>query len=68
LLLREAGEGTVISLTQVEMARRIGASREKVNRKLHEWCDAGLITLGRSGVRIARRAALEAVIEDLRAR
>ncbi|MBI1188403.1 MAG: cyclic nucleotide-binding domain-containing protein [Alphaproteobacteria bacterium] len=68
LLLREAGDGAVVSLTQVEMARRIGASREKVNRKLHEWCDEGIIALGRSGVRIVRRAALEGVIEDLRAR
>jgi len=68
LLLREAADGAVISLTQVEMARRIGASREKVNRKLHEWCEEGIITLGRSGVRIARRAGLESVIEELRAR
>lgn len=69
LILREAGEaGSVVSLTQVEMARRIGASREKVNRKLHEWCDEGFISLGRSGVRIEKRGALEGVIEELRSR
>jgi CRP-like cAMP-binding protein len=68
MLLREAGDGALVSLTQVEMARRIGASREKVNRKLHEWCDEGWISLGRSGVRLVKRAALEGLIENLRAR
>ncbi|MDX2237189.1 MAG: Crp/Fnr family transcriptional regulator [Hyphomonadaceae bacterium] len=68
LLLTEAKSGAVISLTQVEMARRIGASREKVNRKLHEWREAGWISLGKSGVRLERRGQLEALIESLRAR
>jgi CRP-like cAMP-binding protein len=68
MLLREAGDGAIVSLTQVEMARRIGASREKVNRKLHEWSAEGWISLGRSGVRLVKRAALEGLIESLRAR
>jgi CRP-like cAMP-binding protein len=68
MLLREAGDGALVSLTQVEMARRIGASREKVNRKLHEWSAEGWISLGRSGVRLVKRAALEGLIENLRAR
>jgi CRP-like cAMP-binding protein len=68
LLLTEAKSGVVISLTQVEMARRIGASREKVNRKLHEWREAGWISLGKSGVRLERRSQLDALIESLRAR
>lgn len=68
LLLQEAGEGAAVTLTQVEMARRIGASREKVNRKLHEWADEGWLRLSKSGVRIEKRAALAAVIEKLRGR
>ncbi|MGE0046767.1 MAG: Crp/Fnr family transcriptional regulator [Hyphomonadaceae bacterium] len=68
LLLREAGEGTTVTLTQVEMARRIGASREKVNRKLHDWADEGFVRLSKSGVRIEKRAALAQLIEDLKAR
>ena len=67
-VLREAGDGALVSLTQVGMARRIGASREKVNRKLHEWGAEGWISLGRSGVRLVKRAALEGLIENLRAR
>jgi CRP-like cAMP-binding protein len=68
LLLREAGEGALVALTQVEIARRIGASREKVNRKLHDWADEGFVSLGRAGIRIERRAALERLIDERRAR
>lgn len=68
LLMREAGDGVMVTLTQVEMARRIGASREKVNRKLHEWTDLGWLKLSKSGVRLEKRAALEQMIEDLKAR
>ena len=66
-LLEEAGDGAVITLTQTELARRIGASREKVNRKLHEWEDEGWVGLGRSGVRIKEREKLKALIRDSRA-
>ncbi len=66
-LLDEAGAGTSIALTQTELARRIGASREKVNRKLHEWCDAGWITISRSGVKLLQRDELKALIARDRA-
>jgi len=66
-LLEEAGDGTTITLTQTELARRIGASREKVNRKLHEWEDEGWVALGRSGVKLKAREKLAALIEDSRA-
>lgn len=66
-LLEEAGDGAAITITQTEIARRIGASREKVNRKLHEWCDEGWITLGRAGIKITARDKLQAVIRDARA-
>jgi CRP-like cAMP-binding protein len=68
LLLREAGDGALVALTQVEIARRIGASREKVNRKLHDWADEGFVSLGRAGIRIEKRAALERLIDERRAR
>ncbi len=66
-LLEEAGEGTTITLTQTELARRIGASREKVNRKLHEWVDEGWIALSRSGIKLTDRKELTALIARDRA-
>ncbi len=66
-LLDEAGDGASITLTQTELARRIGASREKVNRKLHEWADEGWIALGRSGIKIVDRDELTALIARDRA-
>lgn len=52
LLINEAGSSGFVTLTQTEMARRISASREKVNRKLHAFADDGLIALSRAGVRV----------------
>ncbi|MEQ1617185.1 MAG: Crp/Fnr family transcriptional regulator [Terricaulis sp.] len=66
-LLEEAGDGAIVTLTQTELARRIGASREKVNRKLHEWVDEGWIATTRSGVRLLKRADLVALIARDRA-
>ncbi|MGE3143572.1 MAG: Crp/Fnr family transcriptional regulator [Hyphomonadaceae bacterium] len=67
LMLAEAA-GDRVTLTQTEIARRIGASREKVNRKLHEWAGLGWVKIDRSGAKILRRAELEALIADKRAR
>jgi CRP/FNR family transcriptional regulator, cyclic AMP receptor protein len=66
-LLEEAGESALVTLTQTELARRIGASREKVNRKLHEWNDEGWIAIGRSGVKLVKRDQLLALIKQARA-
>ncbi len=66
-LIEEAGDGATITLTQTELARRIGASREKVNRKLHEWEDEGWVSLGRSGIKLTKRAELVALIARDRA-
>jgi CRP/FNR family transcriptional regulator, cyclic AMP receptor protein len=66
-LLEEAGDGAAVTLTQTELARRIGASREKVNRKLHEWVDEGWISMGRAGIKIAARDKLTALIRESRA-
>jgi CRP-like cAMP-binding protein len=66
-LLEEAGDGATVTLTQTELARRIGASREKVNRKLHEWVDEGWIGMGRSGIKLTARDKLKALISESRA-
>lgn len=66
-LLDEAGDGASVTTTQTELARRIGASREKVNRKLHEWSDEGWISLGRSGIKLLARDKLQAMIRETRA-
>jgi DNA-binding transcriptional regulator LsrR (DeoR family) len=57
----------LVALTQTEIARRIGASREKVNRKLHEWVSEGWVAISRSGVRLLQRRELTALIARDRA-
>jgi len=66
-LLDEAGDSTSVTLTQTEIARRIGASREKVNRKLHEWVDEGWIAMSRAGIKLVAREKLKALIQESRA-
>lgn len=66
LLLAEGSDR--ITLTQTEIARRIGASREKVNRKLHDWADEGWVQIDRSGLKLLKRAELEGLIQELLAR
>lgn len=66
-LLEEAGDSPAVTLTQTELARRIGASREKVNRKLHEWVDEGWISMGRAGIKLLSRDKLKALIQEARA-
>jgi CRP-like cAMP-binding protein len=66
-LLEEAGDSSAVTLTQTEIARRIGASREKVNRKLHEWVDEGWISMGRAGIKLIARDKLKALIQESRA-
>ncbi len=52
LLTKEKGARGLIPLTQTEMARRLGASREKVNRKLHAWAAEGWVEITPAGVRV----------------
>jgi DNA-binding transcriptional regulator LsrR (DeoR family) len=51
-----------VQLTQVEMARRISVSREKLNRKLATLRDEGFIEMGKAGVRVTDVAGLEALV------
>jgi CRP-like cAMP-binding protein len=59
LLLSERNRVGAVALTQTEMARRIGFSREKVNRRLHAWADEGVVAIERQGVlvRVPERLA-----------
>jgi len=68
LLLSEAAPHRPVALTQTEIARRIGASREKVNRKLHEWVRLGWIEIAPQGVRLLQPDALRGLIEATRRR
>jgi CRP-like cAMP-binding protein len=63
LLLQEAGQGELVALAQGEMARRIGASREKVNRKLQAWKTSEWVAIGKSGIRLLRKDKLASLIE-----
>ena len=53
-------QGATVALSQGEMARLIGASRERVNRKLAAWRSEGWIDVGPYGVKVVDRAALAA--------
>jgi CRP-like cAMP-binding protein len=61
LLLSERNRLGAVALTQTEMARRIGFSREKVNRRLHAWADEGVVAIERQGVRIRAPERLAAL-------
>jgi CRP-like cAMP-binding protein len=58
LLLDEAGSQGLVPLTQGQLAYRIGASREKVNRKLRQWVGEGLVAVTRAGVRVLSNEGL----------
>ena len=60
LTTEQSGRG-LIALNQSELARRVGASREKVNRKLRQWVDAGWVEVTASGIRILRAEPLQAL-------
>ena len=59
LLAREQGPRGLVALSQSELARRLGASREKVNRKLQGWVADGVVEVTPSGIRILSAEGLE---------
>ncbi|MDB5426051.1 MAG: transcriptional regulator, Crp/Fnr family [Phenylobacterium sp.] len=59
LLVGEQNPRALIALTQSELARRLGASREKVNRKLHDWGAKGWVEVTPAGVRLLQPGQLE---------
>ena len=54
---------TELHLSQHELANLVGASRESVNKCLHEWRRAGTIRIEKRVIKIANRASLEAMAE-----
>jgi CRP-like cAMP-binding protein len=64
LLLAEQNARAVISLTQTEMARRVGVSREKVNRKISEWSREGWVEKSRAGLRLVQPERLRGVVQE----
>ena len=58
LLLSEQSPRHLVAMSQTEMARRLGHSREKVNRKLASWTSAGWVAVTREGVRILDAGSL----------
>jgi CRP-like cAMP-binding protein len=68
LLLRERNARDLVSMTQTEIARRLGASRERVNRKLHHWVQQGWVEIQPAGVRLLGIQELEAVVDKARDR
>jgi CRP-like cAMP-binding protein len=59
LLIAEQSRLGIVALTQTEIARRIGASREQVNRKLRGWCEAGWVSVEKQGVQVRQAGPLE---------
>ena len=54
-----------IGLNQAEIARRLGARRETINRKLSDWRRQGFVTISQVGVKvISTQGLLSAIIED----
>jgi CRP-like cAMP-binding protein len=62
LLADERTSRGLVALTQSEMARRVGASRERVNRRLAEWAETGWVEVTRAGVRVLQPAALAHIV------
>jgi len=52
-----------LRVSQYELAHRVGATRESVNKCLNEWQRAGIIRIEKRAITIVDRAALEALVE-----
>ena len=59
----QAASVAELRLSQYELANRVGAARESVNKCLHEWQRSGIIRMEKRVITIVNRAALEALAE-----
>jgi CRP-like cAMP-binding protein len=59
----QAPHCTELRLSQYELANLVGASREAVNKCLHDWRRAGIIRMHKRVIRIADRTALETMVD-----
>lgn len=48
----------LVALTQTEVARRLGVSREKVNRRLKAWAEAAIVEIVPAGIQVKSVARL----------
>ncbi|RAK60814.1 hypothetical protein DJ021_13850 [Phenylobacterium hankyongense] len=64
LLIAEQNTRGLIGLTQTEIAARLNASRERVNRKLHDWVGRGWVEVTRSGVRLRAAEQLREIVRS----
>ena len=55
--------GANLRVSQYELAHRVGATRESVNKCLQEWQRARIIRIEKRVITIVDRAALEALVE-----
>jgi CRP/FNR family transcriptional regulator, cyclic AMP receptor protein len=60
---RSGRNGVTLCLSQQELAGIIGATRERVNKQLQVWQDAGVLRLGKRLIEIPDLAAIEALGE-----
>lgn len=62
LLLAEGSPRTTLS--QAALARRIGASRERINRTLADWRKQGWVSIDRTGIHILDETALAGLADS----
>ena len=55
------GAGVTLSLSQQVLAAMVGTSREAVNKRLREWEEEGLLSLGRGSVTVKDVEALKRI-------
>ena len=58
-----AATGGQVQLTQRELGEMIGTARESVNKLLHSWQRAGIVSLRRGAIAIRRPDALQGLAE-----
>lgn len=63
LLVAEQNGRGMIALTQSELARRLGVSRETVNRKLQAWVRDGSVEVASAGVRLLAAERLQSLVD-----
>jgi CRP-like cAMP-binding protein len=61
---REVQDGTKLTLSQVELARFLGLSRQITNQHLQTWRAKSWISLGRGSITIEDPGALERVVRE----
>jgi CRP-like cAMP-binding protein len=61
---QETGKGVRLSISQEEMARFVGLSRQVVNQYLQNWKSRQWVGLGRSNITILDAEALQAIVAN----